>query len=420
MKTSAPSEDSCQRQPLTPPMSSSSAKKELYYTTHHNWAWVVEAALDEVAADLGSAKIVHCSRVRDLPSARDAPRRKPEYALVRVEYNGSAFSATSNAFAAVDDKDALFQALQDGGAKDLMPETALLRWDADCEGDVPDSPKLEPSCLLKAACGSAGFGLYFVYSKADILEVIRFHASKARAEPGFIDKLARDHGKVPMWSLQSVVPSFRIDGGRRCQIRAYVVYCNSHLYLYEDYEVRVPSWGKNDIDNIISSSGSRNEDAAGCEGSSDGLELFDEACCNSSSARPYNRGRNKQETRRHLLDEFETLKGAKANITACLLSALSAMRRKLDGCARVDDPSRTNVAVAGVDLMLAAGLLENGVSLSEHAEAKILEFNNNPAMPSSHKSMSPDYRTSLVRLVRSIILLGLSGGVNHDKFMCCW
>jgi hypothetical protein len=409
--------------------SSAADARMVSYTVHHNWEWVVDEALASWAngaASTGGGDVVKlgkCARSRDLPSQRHIPRQKgapPQYALFRVETAQSSSSsvssavwATSSAFVTVDPKDALFAALESNGAAELMPATTLIAWDVEKEDDIPELP-MQP-ILLKGACGSGGFGLYFVYSKTDALSVIKFHANKARSEPSFVEKLEkRSNGKMPMWSLQSIVPAKKVFGDRRCQIRAYVVYCNGQLFLYNGYEVRVPSWGDQTMDALIASPESNADgiDVA-VDSAGDPVEDFEAACCAGSNARPYNRGRVKVETQRFALEEMDELQHVKEDITLCLVRAMAALKPVVLQSAAVDVAyaDRTTLAIAGVDLSLED--TETG-----HVVPRILEFNNNPAMPGIGKSMTVVYRKSLVNFVRSAIRLGLSG--DTENFTSCW
>jgi hypothetical protein len=409
--------------------SSAASARMVSYTVHHNWEWVVDEALASWAngaASTGGGDVVKlgkCARSRDLPSQRHIPRQKgapSQYALFRVETAQSSSSsvssavwATSSAFVTVDPKDALFAALESNGAAELMPATTLIAWDVEKEDDIPELP-MQP-ILLKGACGSGGFGLYFVYSKPDALSVIKFHANKARSEPSFVEKLEkRSNGKMPMWSLQSIVPAKKVFGDRRCQIRAYVVYCNGQLFLYNGYEVRVPSWGDQTMDALIASPESNADgiDVA-VDSAGDPVEDFEAACCAGSNARPYNRGRVKVETQRFALEEMDELQHVKEDITLCLVRAMAALKPVVLQSAAVDVAyaDRTTLAIAGVDLSLED--TETG-----HVVPRILEFNNNPAMPGIGKSMTVVYRKSLVNFVRSAIRLGLSG--DTENFTSCW
>ena len=275
-------------------------KSSIYYTAHHNWAWVLDHAVQQISAEkLGHGTIHQCKRYKELPSqsSSDVKKVKILYALFRIEVikslsaaslfdsrgSGATSSvwATSLAFAFLDPKDALYRELHNQKAGYLMPKTLLLNWDIENENEIGELPSTP--ALLKAALGSGGFGLYFVYNKHDVLSVIKAHADRAKSFAGFLDLLQRDHGgHIPCWSLQSLVNSHRVDVGehplqnessaitskititeqdesdskennndysknknknkKRCQIRVYVVCRGMHLYMYHTYEARMPSW----------------------------------------------------------------------------------------------------------------------------------------------------------------------------------
>ena len=208
-----------------------SGDSSIYYTAHHNWAWVLVEAIKQISGEMkeSSESLVHlCESIKELPSQKTPPVMKTriKYALFRVELikNSSRNSithrnmasesasvwATSSAFAFLDAKDALYRELQHHNYGFLMPKTTLLNWDINNVDQVCKLPTVP--ALLKAALGSGGFGLYFVYSESDVLAIIKAHADRAKTFPGFLDSLSRDHGNVPSWSLQSVVNSYRTLG----------------------------------------------------------------------------------------------------------------------------------------------------------------------------------------------------------------
>ena len=74
-----------------------------------------------------------------------------------------------------------------------MPASHLIEWDCEDISYLSEFPS-RPA-LLKAPLGSGGFGLYFVFSKFDVLEVIRGHRKRAEEHPGFLDELQRDYDR---------------------------------------------------------------------------------------------------------------------------------------------------------------------------------------------------------------------------------
>lgn len=382
------------------------------YFRHHNWAWVVERALEEKFPEYSLNK---CESWRELPSQQNLGRKeKARYALFRIELvelnkasdidlsdrEGSMLNtiqavwASLTALEYLDPKDALYRALLSCGTELSMPATSLIPWDCDALELLPDMPA--EKCLLKASLGSGGYGLYFVNSKEDVLTVIRNHAAKARSVPGFVSNLIKDYGDVPSWSLQTLINSYRLNGGRKCQFRAYVVLCGTNLYLYQQFEVRLPLWD------------------ASCE-----ELMFEEdelVFCQGSNARPYNHGRRKVHTERALVEEFPELTPGIHSIDDSMRKTFIALRPSIEERLNNSKPDPlvssttdlTQLAIAGVDLLLDSDL-----------NATIVEINNNPAMPGEAKNMTDRYKEHLISFVADIFKLGL-GRLEETKFELLW
>jgi hypothetical protein len=351
-----------------------SCDSSIYYTAHHNWAWVLAEAVKQISNETeeSSESLVYlCKSIKELPSQKTPPAIKTriKYALFRVELiKNSAQSssvhrnivseslsvwATSSAFAFLDAKDALYRELQRHNAGFLMPKTTLLDWDINTVDQVCKLPTVP--ALLKAALGSGGFGLYFVYSESDVLAIMKAHADRAKTFPGFLDSLRRDHGNVPSWSLQSVVNSYRTlgesngavpyhctDGStkkteiaqKRCQIRVYVVCRDSHLYMYDTYEARIPSW---DIDLDKELSSNPTDEAVWANngvqeiGEEEPMTVdeFESYCCAGCQGRPYNKDRNKYVTERFIFDELDDIVFAKEVVGNCVREAMIALQKPI-------------------------------------------------------------------------------------------
>ena len=100
------------------------------------------------------------------------------------------------------------------------PPSVTVDWDAEALAALP----ARGACVLKAALGSRGDAVSYVASARQALAVVRAHAARARAAPGFLAKLAADHGgRVPGWVVQRFVASPRVFGGARFHLRAHVV-----------------------------------------------------------------------------------------------------------------------------------------------------------------------------------------------------
>lgn len=383
----------------------------IHYTGHINWNWVLDEALQSIQYD-GVRK----ERRKTLPSAAifDGPN---SYALFRIERkiaeSNHIYSAwaTSRCLEFLDPKDALYRELLQCGMQNSMPRTQLLDWDSTQEGVAVSLPTIP--ALLKAPLGSGGDSLYYVNDKNDVLAVIKEHATKAASVPGFIDSLIEQYGKVPQWSLQEIYPSIKIArNSRNCQIRAYLVFCGGNLYLYTSYEVRQPFW-----------------ESSCCDTTSAEIAPMlkaDISFVQTSNAVPYNFGRSKVGTERMLLDEVEELSGesVQSTITNLMTTTFAAIQSSIQAhfspdiyCEQNDSEcllTMSELAIAGVDLMMDANL-----------NAKIVELNNNPAMPSPQKHMSPKYKQHLIEFVSNIIQLGLAPERSDDilntlKFQKVW
>ena len=373
----------------------------VHYTAHHNWAWVLAEAIRHISTELSDGTPLPtylCSRCKELPSQRHLHDKtiKIKYALYRLEIGKTCLKsppqmtvtrtrsvwATSPAFAFLDPKDALYRELQLRNRCHLMPKTTLLDWDITSTSEIGDLPSTP--ALLKASLGSGGFGLYFVYDQNDVLSIIKAHASRARTFVGFLDSLRRDHdGNIPCWSLQSLLKSCRVGGEcsvvqedqlnsshdiekngikcpsksstKRCQIRVYTVCCGSHLYMYDTYEARLPSWDV-DLEEILTVSSSaqcvsRNSPTISAISQIDKIKSlhtetsireqeklievsekimtvdeFETYCCLGGNARPYNQDRNKSITERFIFEELPELEFARETVGDCVRDAMKALQ----------------------------------------------------------------------------------------------
>ena len=386
------------------------------YQTHYNWRWVVEEAFSQLSAENSNSSQLTVFRQQlqrnKLPSAAyDLPRSLiKQYSLLRLEHldeKGALYALwfSSPVLEFLDAKDELYRALSSTASSSLtapmMPATQLLPWDIADVGSVsmPSSP-----ALLKAALGSGGNSLYFVDSPDQVSAIAKAHAEKANSTPGFVDSLMTSYGRIPSWSLQSIIKSKRTRGGHKFQIRAYVAARDEHLYLYPNFEVRVPSWA---------------EDTSISQPVSEALD-FDMKMADTCGARPYNHSRVKAKTGRFMLSEIEELRGIglEAKVTDLIMKAMLRLQPLIEAqrskgtFPEVGGLQLCQMAVAGIDVML-----------SEEEVPYIVELNNNPAMPGEDKRMSEDYRRHLVTFVQSLILHGLGGGRsnnNDSNFVKIW
>lgn len=325
-----------------------------------------------------------------------------------------------------------------------MPPTTLISFDCSEEASIPDISSSSTPALLKAPLGSGGDSLYFVTSKADVLSIIQAHRAKAERTPGFLDGLRSDYGgSVPSWSLQSVIPSVVLSNERKCQVRAYIILCDSELYLYTNYEVRQPMWVKSE---------NQEEGAAiPAEDIAPTLQADLDFCSNcTDGARPYNLRRSKTHTERMVITEVEGMLGEEStrdNITSVMLTAFRALKPKIlsesyhsletnrdillpisstnesaahsfvhgEDCGHKEFPKLletstyqqhiAEMAIIGADLIIEA----------KSMRPYIVEVNNNPAMPAPHKTMTPKYRRHLVEFAASLILLGVDIAAGKGK-----
>eukprot|EP01039_Chlorochromonas_danica_P004671 gene4671-5118_t len=239
---------------------------------------------------------------------------------------------------------------------------------------------------------------------------MRHHRQRAEKDPSFLSSLLKSYGDHPLsWSLQEVIYPLEVSLSglqprRRSQIRAYVVLCQDQLFLYRQYEVRLPSW---DIDlNATLAEEARRYSSRPClEGSqricwSDPVE---QECCGESYARPYNEKRSKGDTERYLLDEISALLPCKETLEHCLVDVFSAMQKQIiapsAGALQQSESTvlgEASLAILGVDLLVSSGSVAGSYRVS------IVEVNNNPAMPRPEKQMSEAYHRHLVTFVRSV------------------
>jgi hypothetical protein len=388
-----------------------------YYTVHHNWEWIIDKVLKEIQYELN---IIKCKKSSQLPSHQNK-KVKPSYSIFRMETISSRLWLSSEAFSQLDSKDFLYDSLSKRGCGELMPSTMLLNWDEVNEESMPpfyDKPT--PSCkLLKAACGAGGFGIYKVFSRSDVISILRFHSKQALSQDGFHDKLKQDHeGKVPQWSLQEYMDSVRVfDDRRKCQFRVYVCYCDGEVYVYNTIEVRTPIWSNNITCNSDVNSSITQESVAVTA-----VQQFENDCCENTTAIPYNFNREKALTERFLLEEIEDISSSYSDIKACVVTAMTHLKPTIISDATRDtlipppvtsttEPNNiTRIALAGVDLVLTE------ITLSDNQKKlipKIVEMNNYPAMPSIDKKMSVKYRGHLEKLVKSLLFF------NTIRFDMC-
>jgi hypothetical protein len=407
---------------------------EINYTTHFNWNWIVESSIFRLKRRFAhqhslsdDSLTITNPRFRDLLSAKvnskEDKKLKPKFALFRVEimYRDvlSYVWADSQAFSFLDAKDSLYRHLLDVHKAHLMPGTIMIPWDtfdrsqllelisahAQIHGQgqrsVDENQLPFRKCLLKAALGAGGFGLYFVDSIDDIIAVIRAHAKRASKYEGFLEELASSNaGSIPNWSLQRYIYTIESKANScKTQVRAYVVKRGSKLYAYRQYEVRMPYWTTTSDDD------------------SDGYKLknvAEEELVGDGKAVPYNHHRNKEETNRMLLEEVEELVDAASAIHKVVIEAFLGLQTSItsqneESATEIDEEQ--HLAIAAIDLVVercSSDDDEEDACSSRGYRAYILELNSNPAIAGEKKRMSDRYREHLQRFVTSLMVFGLA------------
>jgi hypothetical protein len=313
----------------------------------------------------------------------------------------------------LDPKDALYRYIIECQSPQSMPETSLVAWNVQVEDDLPDFPS--NPCLLKAALGSGGYGLYYVYNKSDALQIIKNHANKAVNVDQFHENLIRDYGCVPYWSLQKIIPSVLIND-RKCQIRVYIILCNNTLYVYNTHEVRIPFW-----DNSCSYEVPANERDFWSNMLSEDSSTTS-SVGRSNFSRPYNYGRIKSYTERYCCEEYAELAVYHDAISNKVISTFQALKDPILNHNKVniaepfndENHSVNNVAIAGIDIMVD---VNTGIPY-------IVEINNNPAMPQKEKHrMSEVYLQHLYTFVSTVLLCTLSrecDNIKDDNLIKIW
>lgn len=442
------------------------------FTSHHNWEWVFKRAITNIECTLNEfeekerCSFSYCERYSDLPSvAREKQsgreKRKIEYALFRVDVviqsSNTLISVirnTSPTFQRLDAKDLFYlkslncylQHHSEAQLNELgyyecpyLPRTRLVPWNifggvdrADCleklrkfVGQFPSTP-----AVLKAPMGSGGFGIYFVYHYDDIIEIMLNHSRRAREDVQFLSKIEQTYSleSIPLsWSLQEFIcpikcelPAIsRLECGvkQRTQVRAYVIECEGKFYLYRDYEVRCPSWDI-PLEEVLAEELSLYSQSENRVGGRTVVweDPTEEECCGKGFGRPYNEKRNKKFTYRFVLDEVDELVPAIPTITARLLECFHDLKDLLllerGKALATASPSALRMvtsSIIGIDLLVAHSADGN------EFEVKIVEVNNNPAMPMQGKQMSPSYEKHLVELHMSFIGLNIHHSLETNS-----
>jgi hypothetical protein len=384
-----------------------------FYRIPSNWRWVFEETFRGLEARDSSITYTPSDELpsKSLSLPRELTKPHAIFRFERREANGliRAVWCSSSLLDHLNAKDSLYETflrLSPDSIVTAMPHTQLLPWDT----THADAIDMSAPVILKASLGSAGYGLYYVETADDVIEILRNHADKARAEPHFLDNLIRDHGRVPYWSLQSLVDSVRVAGGEKCQFRVHVVMRGERLFMYDDVEVRITVWSEDDDNN----------DQGDDKPRDDSLMDFDNAMVGSGGGRPYNRNRDKRRTGRFLLEEVEGLRGLglSGRIRELMHSSFETLRpsitERIDRQEAIPGLELTQLAVAGVDVMV-----------DQDYRPWIIELNNPPAMPKLSADMSAGYRAHLLVMMERLMALGFGDNAsneedNHKGFTQLW
>lgn len=263
----------------------SSDAKTVYYVVRHPWQWV----MDDLASGVNMKPVENPTSLptgllvaqqeqqqegtTSSPSSarrygRRTPRGRPKGSQGRgslrleVVDNASgqvelAVHGTSACFEGLGDKDELVRTIQRCRCEhlNLSPPSILIQWDATKDeclnilgGKLPvlKGNKSSAVAVLKEPMGSQGKGIYFVRGAEEIYEIIEDNHRRAKEEPGLLDNLIDQKGRIPSWVLQAeVAPALMIRGRRKFHIRTYLVVCERgddevlDMLIYSRHEVRI-------------------------------------------------------------------------------------------------------------------------------------------------------------------------------------
>jgi hypothetical protein len=130
----------------------------------------------------------------------------------RRTWSLQSFHGTSEAFDGLEDKDEFVRTLQRCRCEhlELSPPSVLINWDAsaqECRNLVGDNmptllgnEKYTSSIgVLKEPMGKSGAGVFFVHNADEIHELMDRNRKRAVEEPGLLDELIAEKGRIPSW-----------------------------------------------------------------------------------------------------------------------------------------------------------------------------------------------------------------------------
>jgi hypothetical protein len=121
------------------------------------------------------------------------------------------FHGTSEAFDGLEDKDEFVRTLKRCRCEhlELSPPSVLINWDVsvtECRNLVGESmPALlggdnsTSIGVLKEPMGKGGAGVFFVHNADEIHEIMERNRKRAVEEPGLLDDLIAQKGRIPSW-----------------------------------------------------------------------------------------------------------------------------------------------------------------------------------------------------------------------------
>lgn len=213
--------------------------KSIKYTVLSPWQWVMNNIRTDGMAEVESPADLPSSRANNnngnndnnngngngideaTPKTRrrratQRQRRVPSTLKIEVcDASGEtvlfAAHGSSSALDGLEDKDELVRTMQRCRCdhKMISPPSILINWDVtreECLRECGDKlPSLtgndlkEKYVVLKEPMGSQGKGIFFVQTAEEIHDIVEAHRKRALDDPGLIDGLIEQKGRIPSW-----------------------------------------------------------------------------------------------------------------------------------------------------------------------------------------------------------------------------
>jgi len=329
-----------------------------------------------------------------------------------------AFHGTSEAFDGLEDKDEFVRTLKRCRCEhlELSPPSVLINWDVsktECLNLVGNSmPSLLSNdqqsskrvAVLKEPMGKSGAGVFFVHDAEEIHEIIEQHRKKAVEEPGFLDDLISQKGRIPSWVLQAEVrPCLLVRDRRKFHIRTYIVCVENimlecegdqedeeimKLFIYNRHEIRIANGAVPDED-----TGDRDRNVHIMDASAERKLLREEPELLKRNLRGKVELFAAQTFAKHLRSDIER---------RIALSAAALEEENDDAYKSMVLPHK--FVVAGLDLMV-----------TEDERIYLLEVNVNPSAPSP-ETVSPDFQSFLLGFQKDLMELVTTRGESSTNF----